>query len=153
MGGGIFGYGDGHYFRQKKICRLTVTEKELNMAVITEEMVKQSYEIAKQVFKQEITLTTGREILANQHHWDYGSAGDYINNFGHLMRGERYTRTMNGFGTYYFLSHILADYGQDALKTALTAVSAHIEYYNSLNHGNLNNIRQIHDQFVDTLKH
>lgn len=112
-------------------------------------MVRHAYTVARQVYEQELTVTAGRELLANNYHWDFGSAGDYIHNFGHLLRGEQYTRTMNRIATQYFLEQILIDYGQEALRAALNAVEAHIEYYAA--YRNLNSIREIHDRFMGNI--
>ena len=74
-----------------------------------------------------------------------GSAGDYIQNFCAMMEGKRYTRTFSAYTTRYYLEHIRADYGEEQFQTALKAVRAHVQYYNSLSNGNLNKVQEIVD--------
>jgi 5-methylcytosine-specific restriction protein A len=54
---------------------------------------------------------------------------------------------MNGDATKYYLQNILNDFGYEALQTALVSVDLHIKYYESLKHGQLNNIREIYSTF------
>lgn len=60
------------------------------------------------------------------------SAADLINNLGHLLKGARYKRTLNPATTESFLSGIRRDYGQLALKNAVSAYKQHLEYYQDL---------------------
>ncbi|HBR56950.1 MAG TPA: hypothetical protein DEA22_05705 [Blastocatellia bacterium] len=60
------------------------------------------------------------------------SASDYINNFKLFMAGRVYHRTLSAYATRYYLDSILADFGEDALKKALEAVSQHLDYYENL---------------------
>jgi len=61
-----------------------------------------------------------------------GSAGDYVSNFLAMMKGEKYTRTLNEYTTKYFLDHILEDYGPSALQKAVAACKMHADYYATL---------------------
>ena len=117
---------------------------------ITDEMVKQSYRIAKKVYDKEIGLTDGARILCEEYKMNDGSAKDFINNYRYLRTGQTYARTMNGNATIYFLQNILNDFGYEALQTALLSVDKHIKYYESLKHGSLNNIREIYNSFIET---
>ena len=114
---------------------------------INDEMIEESYIIAKKVYNKELTLTEGANKLSKQCKMDVGSAKDFIFNFRCLVTGQRYTRTMNGNATRYYLQNIFNDFGFDLLQRALQAVNAHISYYENLDHGRLNNIRSIYNDF------
>jgi 5-methylcytosine-specific restriction protein A len=114
---------------------------------ISDEMIKQSYIIAKRVYEEKLTLTDGADTLHKQFHLDEGSAKTFINNFRCLITGQQYTRTMNGNATKYYLQNILNDFGYNILENALQAVNFHILYYEGLKHGRLNNIRNIYKYF------
>lgn len=79
-----------------------------------------------------------------------GSAGDYIEAFGSMMNGERYTRTINTEATRYYLENIKNDFGLDQLKIALKAVDLHTKYYGNLGRGHLRSIEKIVDEYKET---
>jgi len=114
---------------------------------ISDEMIKQSYIIAKKVYNKNITLTEGADILVKQSKINDNSAKDFINNFRNLITGQKYTRTMSVNATRYYLQNIYNDFGSNSLKKALQAVDSHISYYESLGYGQLKKIRNIYNDF------
>jgi 5-methylcytosine-specific restriction protein A len=115
-------------------------------------MIEESYSIAKKAYDKTIGIVEGAEYLSREYNINDASAKDYINNFRHMRNGDQYTRTMNGTATRYYLQKIFDDYGYNGLQIALQSVNSHIDYYESLDHGRLNNIRKIHDDFMKIKK-
>jgi RecB family endonuclease NucS len=103
------------------------------MAEITQEMVKQTYIMAKKVYNNEVNRYEGAKTLHDKHGMNENSAAMYINNFRCLIRGQEYGRIMKADDTEYFLMQILNDYGEKEFKNALYAVKQHIEYIKSIN--------------------
>jgi hypothetical protein len=114
---------------------------------INDEMIKQSYIIAKKVFNREIEFEEGVDYLCRTYAWNDNSAKYYINAFCCMRNGGQYMRTINGTATKYYLQNIFNDYGYDALQTALKAIKEHINYYESFRHGRLEKIKLIYDVF------
>lgn len=102
------------------------------MTKITNEMVHQAYEIAKQVYHGTLRRTEGKNEIVRLAGMGAGSASDYITNFLAMMEGNRYVRVMNLYATEYFLVHIGQDYGREAQKKAAKAVAAHVKYYETV---------------------
>ena len=95
---------------------------------IINELVPLAYDLSKSVHEGMKTLTEAkRELEANQ--MNVNSAADYINNFGYMLEGKKFTRTLNAYSMNYFLGRIAEDYGFDGLSNALEALEQHIEYY------------------------
>ena len=113
------------------------------MGNITESMVKDIYLIASKVYSDSFTMQSALEELERNHSMNRGSAKDYLTNYKCLLDGIKYKRTMNEYATKYFLYHILKDRGLQSLKNALSAVQQHVDYYDSLGHGNLKSIRAV----------
>ncbi len=115
--------------------------------VITLDIIKKIYPLARDVFEQRASRYDVHNTLVE----DVGMNGDsalmYLQVFQNMMRGECYKRTINRTATEYFLEMIRADYGKEALKTALLSVDEHIIYYESKAKGKHRSIRKIHDKF------
>lgn len=113
------------------------------MANITDEAVVAAFEAAERCFFASAQARDEVEALYESHSMNRGSARDFIQNYARMRSGQRYTRTLNGFATNYFLNQIEKRYGKEHLSIALHAVRQHIAYYESLGHGRLKNIREI----------
>ena len=114
---------------------------------ITEEMTKEGYLYAKKVYEGLISNKNAVDHLAS-FGMNPGSAADYIQNFKCMIDGKRYTRTNNGFATDYFLKNILADYGPERLRSALSAVESHVAYYKEVRGATLQGIIDVHDKYL-----
>ncbi len=114
---------------------------------ITSYMIEIAYRISKDVYKGVISRTKGQRNIAEQSGMNYGSAGDCITNFLAMMNGEKYTRTLNEQHTKYYLENIKYDFGNDALQRAIDACRKHVEYYATLNNGNLNYVERLIEEF------
>lgn len=110
---------------------------------ITKEMTHSAYTTAKEVYAGRMAHSRALDYLKNDCGMNRGSANDYIQGFKKMMEGEKYTRTFNTDATDYYLTNIFKDYGLGALRNALQAATAHVEYYEGLGRGNLNSIRGV----------
>lgn len=117
------------------------------MAAITEEMVHQVYQFARQVWDGQISRSAASSEVALRTGMSVGSAGDYITVFLSMMEGKVYKRTANLHATEYFLVHIGADYRPEAQKRAARAVKAHVAYYRQKN-GYLRQADELADRFL-----
>lgn len=113
------------------------------MAVITPNVVDATYEAARRVYGGGSSVSDEVHHLAEKFGLNAGSGRDFIENYKRMREGVRYTRTLNGYATRRYLEGILADNGMAAFQAALVATKKHIEYYESLGHGRLINIREI----------
>lgn len=110
---------------------------------ITNEMVAYSYEVAKQVYADELTRSEGKEKISNKTGMKIGSANDYITVFLDMMSGKEYHRTINNFATEYYFENIHRDFGRNYLKNAIEAADLHTNYYQKHGKGRLRGIEKI----------
>jgi len=113
------------------------------MKKITTKMTEAAYKVSVKVYKAVIKKKQGLDLLETEFGMNRGSANDYIVNFKKMMNGEKYQRTNNTEATDYIFTHILKDFGASKLSNALKAANAHVDYYESLDRGNLNSIRTV----------
>jgi hypothetical protein len=123
-----------------------------NLMKITREMTREGYLYSKQVYEGAIDKDEALDHLEKKCGMNRNSAADYINNFKCMVEGKKYTRTSNGYATDHFLKRILADYGVEIIKKALSALEQHIEYYEKIRNTNMNELRAIHKKFTTELK-
>ena len=114
---------------------------------ITLDVIKQIYPLAKDVFEQRADIYDAHNTLVEDVGMNEATAMIYLQIFQNMMKGECYKRSINGATTEYFLEMILADYGQEAFKTALSSVDKYIKNYESHGWGEKRNIRNIHNKF------
>lgn len=121
------------------------------MESITLDVVKQIYPLAKDVYKGKLDVKTARDKLVRDVRMNPSSAGGYVQVFRRMMKGERYTRTINEDATRYFLEMIHADFGKQALRVALSSLKQHTKYYKSRRPGGLPSIENIYREFSKKL--
>ena len=114
---------------------------------ITLDVVKQIYPLAKNVHKGRLNIKDAQDKLVRDVEMNPSSAGGYVRVFLRMMKGERYTRTINQDATRHFLKMIHADFGQQALCEALSSVKHHTKYYKSRRSGGLPAIERIYNDF------
>ena len=110
---------------------------------ITNEMIQVSYEYAKKVYHKQTEHGKALDAIVSYTGMGRGSALAYVHDFGQMMQGNEYHRTMNTKATEYYLLNILKDYGKEQFVTALQAVKAHTEYYAKQGHGSLRGIEKL----------
>ncbi|MDR1787948.1 MAG: HNH endonuclease [Treponema sp.] len=112
---------------------------------ITDEMIKRTYEIAKQVYSEQISQEEGAKKL-NAYPRQQSTTKIWFNNFKCLLKGHVYKRIMPKNLTKYFLDMIKKDYGYTSFKKALNALKLHTQYIESL--GNKSNVTEIYIYFI-----
>lgn len=122
------------------------------MNKITNYMVAIAYNVAKKVYLGESNRSEGKLEVSSISDMSQGSAQDFITDFLAMMDGKEYYRTMNNYGTSYFIENIEKDFGDAAFLLAIEATEKHIKYYNSLGHGRLMTKADIIKRFRDTIK-
>jgi 5-methylcytosine-specific restriction enzyme A len=96
---------------------------------ITNEQINAAFEVARRVYHGELTASVGANQLAREHCLNINSATALIRDYRHLRKGECYRRTLSTPAADVFLHRIFTEDGADALAPAITAVWAHIDYY------------------------
>ncbi|MGI6235786.1 MAG: hypothetical protein ACOYI6_11145 [Christensenellales bacterium] len=113
---------------------------------ITMEMSKGAYEVARKVYLGQLTRNQGKIEINKATGMNEGSAQAFITIFLAMMNGEVYKRAFNNDTNKFLLESIRQDYGEINFKKALDAVQKHIEYYSTLDNGNLKGLQTIVNQ-------
>lgn len=118
---------------------------------LTPSQIAEMYETAKRV--HDGVLATARAIdLLERCGVSRARAADCIQNYRRMRRGERYTRTLTGATTAYFLDRLQADFPEDGLDRALAALWAHIEYLEPTRRSACRQEHELHQQFSARLQ-
>lgn len=115
---------------------------------ITRDHIDAAYEVARQVFVGGMRAGEGAARLAEERVLNLNSARALIRCYGHLRKGERYTRTLSTPAADAFLGRIFADDGAVALAQGIASVWAHLEYYEAKTGTTTHALRE--DRFVET---
>ena len=110
---------------------------------IDEELIPFAYKLSLEVFLGDKSLKDAVKELSFNEQMNKNSARDYINNFGHLIRGERFTRTLNKFSMNYFLNKIHEDFGRQGLHNSIIALKQHINYYEEIQNARMRGMRDL----------
>lgn len=113
---------------------------------ITENQIALMYETAKRVHDDDLMRARALDTLEGAG-VSRERAADCIQNFKRMRLGERYTRTLTGATTKYFLECIHRDFGVPGLKRALSALWAHVTYLEPIRGGECRQERVLHQQF------
>ena len=112
-------------------------------------MIEQVYIYARKIYNKNIEIDQAVKILVNDYKWTEGSAKGYINVYNHIRNGEKYTWTINGTATNYYLENVYKDDGYNALQTALESVKLHIDYQGNIQ--TINNIKKIYEKYKNVV--
>lgn len=118
------------------------------MADITLQNIHDCYDYGKRIANGEVDIGTAAMNIARTG-MDKGSAQIYLRCVRSMIRGEKYTGTVNEMAVSHFLTAIMSDYGFDGLHKALEALRLHIEYQNA--YQSLAGLKQIYDEFFNLL--
>jgi 5-methylcytosine-specific restriction protein A len=110
---------------------------------ISKSQIEATYAIAKRVYAGELQKAEGAKLLNQQHGMNVGSARFCIEIFQHMLKGLKFTRTINAIATDYYLTNIYNDYGSESLGQAISAIQKHIEYFEGLGKGKPRKLREI----------
>jgi 5-methylcytosine-specific restriction enzyme A len=119
---------------------------------ITNQMSVRAYECARDVYRGTVDKRLATEQLSAETGMNPESAAGYIDNLLHMLNGEVYHRTLNFFATNYFLGIIRSDFGEKGLRSALSAVRQHLNYYDALGHGRQLKIRKLLQEHLDSIQ-
>lgn len=120
------------------------------MAAITIEDIAAAYNIAKEVYAENLKHSDGVNTLAINQGMNRNSASDYINNLGLMLDGLVYKRTNSAIATEYYLKKIAQDYSVAQFENALKSVALHISYYEDLRQVNLISLRRVLVKHADS---
>ena len=119
---------------------------------ITNEQVHEAYAQAKRVHAGSLSLTEAKDNVAETTGMNEGSAHGYINTFLKIMEGSGYTRTINAYGTDYYLENIKNDFGSEALLTAIASINKHLEYYEGVGKSSQPKIHKVLEKHIKKLE-
>ena len=122
-----------------------------NSMIITLGMSKGAYDIARKVYAGTLTRREGKSKIAETTGMNEGSAQAFITIFLAMLNGEEYKRSFNNETNRFLFESIKIDYGKDFLKNALKAAQQHIDYYSTLNRGNLTGLQDIVNEMTGQL--
>ncbi len=94
---------------------------------ITEEMIKKSYELAKEVYNSNLEMQDAVSVLENMG-MNTSSAWMYLDCFSHMMKGECYKRDISRTAVNYYVDNIAKDFGEEFKQKAIEAVHQNYLY-------------------------
>ncbi len=97
--------------------------------------MKKIYETSKKVYNREITVEHAVQELVIKTEAKAASLQMYFNIYAYMREGKCYKKGTSASYTQFILEQIFQDYGEDALKTAVSAVKLHSGYRASVNNG------------------
>ena len=145
-------YIDGLFDEAKKkhgVIKTTasLTQRKTNKTnAITDDMIAIAYKIAKDIYNGSLVVTQAKEMISTQSGMSINSTGDYIYNLRYMLEGKEYHRAISQNATRYYFENIQRDFGDEALKNALSACRKHVAYY-SRKGGNLHGTERIIEEF------
>ena len=119
--------------------------------IITLDMSRGAYDIARMVYAGNLTRSEGKSKIAEMTGMNEGSAQDFITIFLAMLNGQEYKRAFNNETNRFLFESIKRDYGNSFLKNALKAAQQHIDYYSTLNKGNLTGLQDIVNEMTGQL--
>ena len=117
------------------------------MSIITDEMIRHSYKLAKDVYKEIISKNDAVNELSTKYGMNEVSAQNYINDYICMREEKTYKRTMSIKATKYFLDNLYQDDGELALEKALISILKHVEYYEGATKAKSKGIRLIYEEY------
>jgi len=114
---------------------------------ISDAQFVQAYAIAKKVYDGQLSISQGIEVLHLEHGLNEASAGDFINDYKYLRRGQVFHRTMSASAMRYFIDQILAELGSTGLSNALASLRSHIQYYEGHTKTTMHRMRSVLKDF------
>jgi 5-methylcytosine-specific restriction enzyme A len=114
---------------------------------ITKDFFPLVYSASKDVYEGKMAYNEGKQFLSSKG-MNPNSAADYINDFKYMMDGVKFTRTLNAPSIDFLLENINKDFGTQKLSIALSALKAHIEYYESFGKGKLHKVKAVYEKYL-----
>ena len=111
-----------------------------------QQFIEITYSTLKRFHENEISKSEAIQSLANDG-MNPGSAIINVNVFYHLMKGDKFTRTLSAPTFDYFFSQISNDFGISQLRTCLDGLAKHIDYMESTRNYKMGKVRKIYDKY------
>jgi 5-methylcytosine-specific restriction protein A len=121
------------------------------MSKIDDAKIAAAYIAASSVRSGKLTEEAAVSSLIRDVQMNRTSATIYVRNLKNMLDGIPLKRTMNAATFRYYLEHVLNDFGSEGASNALSAVRAHVAYYESLDRGRLASVTAVCDEFEDRL--
>jgi len=121
------------------------------MEKITNEQIHRAFEVGKKIYLNKMSLNEGTESLRSMG-MKKSSGLDYIYAYSNLIQGKLFTRTINSYGTEYYLEQIYNENGATGLKAALLSLNQHIEYYEETSGASVKKGRLIYEKYYKLVK-
>lgn len=106
------------------------------------------YSNSEKFYNKEVSLKEAQNEL-EELGINRNSAVDYLYNYGNLIEGKVFTRTMNVISTRYYLDQINSRLGIKYLKSALQSLSLHIDYYEGITKGNVVKRKELLNEYLE----
>ncbi len=119
---------------------------------ITESQIIAACEIASKVFAVRMKLSDGVNVLISEHGLNKATASDFIKDYKYLLDGKVFHRAMSAPAMHYFMKQIFSEHGEHGLAQSITALRAHIEYYEGHYKINMHAMRKVADEFEVKIK-
>ncbi|WP_323768269.1 HNH endonuclease [Marinovum sp.] len=116
------------------------------MAAITESDFSLCYDLGVKVVKGQLDFKAAVKE-ATRAGMNSTSASDYIRTVEFMTEGRTFKRAINANAVELYLSNIQTDFGPGGLRSAIEALSGHIEYYESFKRGKLRTLAEVRDRF------
>lgn len=114
---------------------------------ITDAQVVAACRVASQVFAGQMKAAHGVTVLSSEHGLNKASAGDFINDYKHLLNGKVFHRAMSAPAMRYFMEQIFAEHGKAGLTNAVSSLHAHIGYFEGHYKITMHAMRAVADEF------
>lgn len=111
-------------------------------------VIKILFKYSERFYNKEMSLKDALSEL-EQLEINKNSAVDYLYNYGNLIEGKVFTRTMNVISTRYYLDSIYEKRGIESLKNALQSLSLHIDYYEGITKGNVVKLKELLNEYLE----
>ena len=116
------------------------------MGMIDSRVINAAYELARQVYDDQLSESDAVRELVQQHAMNPSSAAIYVRNLRTMLEGKTLKRTMSASSFTTYLERIAADYGSSAARAAIGSVRSHVQYYNALGNGSRNGLVAVCDE-------
>ena len=119
---------------------------------IKESQIAAACSVASRVYAGHLTTAEGVNLLASQDGLNEASAHDFIYDYKRLMEGKVFQRAMSAPAMRHFIEQIFAEHGEQQLVLTLTALRAHIEYYEGHYKTTMRSMRSVADDLQALIK-
>lgn len=121
------------------------------MGKITNEMIHESYELGKKYYNQDLQEKDGIDKLVSIG-VNPASASFLLSMYKWHVDVTEYKKSMNAYGTEYYLKRIYEEHGIQGLETALRSLKLNLVYYESFGKGKRTSGWKIYNKYLEIAK-